>query len=122
MTDMIVYYLVLALFAAFALLLRSYLRLRSGLSEALSRKQSLSVRYGKMTEQFFPFLADYPYDPQRFRFLGSPIDGVQFNDDSVVFIEFKAAGSALSHGQKKIRDLIDEKKVKFEEIRIPSKG
>lgn len=71
-----------------------------------------------MTEQFMPFLKDFPYDPQNFRFLGSPIDGVQFNDDEVVFIEFKTAGSQLSQKQKTIRQLIDRKEVSWEEHRI----
>lgn len=108
----------LVFFIAFALLLRSHLKLRVKLVETLSRKQSLSTKYGKMTEQFMPFLKTYPYDENNFRFLGTPIDGVQFNDDGIVFVEFKAAGSRMSPNQKKIKDLVEEKKVKFEEIRI----
>ena len=71
-----------------------------------------------MTEQFLPFLDDYPYDPQDFRFLGTPIDGVQFEDDKVVLTEFKTAGSQLSVRQKSIRRLVEEGKVEFEEHRI----
>ncbi|AKM82794.1 MAG: Holliday junction resolvase-like protein [Berkelbacteria bacterium GW2011_GWE1_39_12] len=82
------------------------------------RKQSLSSRYGKMTEQFMPFLKDYPYDPCNFRFLGSPIDGVQFEEDKVIFIEFKTANSKMSDKQRNIADLIYRKKIDFEEHRI----
>jgi len=81
-------------------------------------KQSLSSKYGKMTEQFLPFLAEYPYDPQSFRFLGTPIDGVQFTNDKIVFVEFKTADSQLSGPQQKIKDLVRSKKVDFEEIRL----
>lgn len=81
-------------------------------------KASLSTKYGKMTEQFMPFLKNYPYDSQSFRFIGTPIDGIQFNEDEVVFIEFKSATSQLSLKQKQIKDTINSKKVSFEEIRI----
>lgn len=81
-------------------------------------KASLSTKYGKMTEQFMPFLKNYPYDSQSFRFIGTPIDGIQFNKDEVVFIEFKSATSQLSLKQKQIKATINGKKVSFEEIRI----
>jgi len=81
-------------------------------------KSSLASKYGKMTEQFMPFLEHYPYDAQNFRFLGTPIDGVQFNDDEIVFIEFKTAQSQLSTKQRTARDIISHKRVRFEEIRI----
>lgn len=82
------------------------------------KKSSLASKYGKMTEQFMPFLKDYPYEAQNFRFLGTPIDGVQFNDDKIVFIEFKSASSQMSQKQRQIADLVWQKKVEFEEHRI----
>ncbi len=81
-------------------------------------KRSLSSKYGKMTEQFLPFLKDYPYNEQNFRFIGSPIDGVQFEDDKIVLVEFKVGGSNLTGKQKRIKELVEKKKVKFEEIRL----
>lgn len=81
-------------------------------------KSSLSSRYGKMTEQFMPFLKDYPYDPSNFRFLGSPIDGIQFEEDKIVLIEFKAAGAQLSPKQKQIAELAANRRITFEEHRI----
>jgi predicted Holliday junction resolvase-like endonuclease len=71
-----------------------------------------------MTEQFMPFMKDYPYDAQNFRFLGTPIDGVQFNDDGIVFVEFKSGDSRLSAKQKAIKDLVLNKKVEFREVRM----
>lgn len=99
-------------------LLVLYWRTRKQLFELKWAKKSQSSRYGKMTEQFLPFLEDYPYDPQNFRFLGTPIDGVQFEKDKVVFIEFKTAGAQMSQKQREIKDLVDNKKVEFEEHRI----
>lgn len=82
------------------------------------QKKSLSSKYGKMTEQFLPFLDRYPYSPQDFRFLGSPVDGVQFAEDKIIFIEFKTAGSQLSGRQREIRALVEQGKVEFAEYRI----
>jgi predicted Holliday junction resolvase-like endonuclease len=88
------------------------------LKKILSEKQSLSVKYGKMTEQFFPFMKDYRYNPGNFRFLGTPVDGIQFEDDKIIFIEFKSGNSTLSERQKRIRELVEKKKVEFEEMNI----
>ncbi len=71
-----------------------------------------------MTEQFMPFLADYPYDPSNFRFIGTPIDGIQFNDDRIILIEFKTGNSQLTSKQQKIAELIRKGKISFEEHRL----
>ena len=81
-------------------------------------KKSLSTKYGRMTEQFIPFLKVYPYDENNFRFLGTPIDGVQFEDDKVILMEFKTGDSQLTDRQKKIKELVKKNKIEFEEIRI----
>ncbi|MBW2562229.1 MAG: hypothetical protein JRE40_15440 [Deltaproteobacteria bacterium] len=78
----------------------------------------MSVRYGRLTEQFMPFLESYPYDPHDFRFLGTPIDGVQFTEEAIVLIEFKAAGSRLSNRQRAIKEMVEDGSVRFETHRI----
>jgi len=89
------------------------------IADLRSRKQSLSTKYGKMTEMFFPLLETYPYDHNNFRFIGSPIDGIQFEDDRVILVEFKIGESQLSTKQRRIRKMVAEKRVQFEEHRIP---
>jgi len=106
----------LVLLLVFMLLI--YRRARIELEDLRFAKMSLSSKYGKMTEQFMPFMKDYPYDSQRFRFIGTPVDGVQFEDDRIVFVEFKSAGGRLSPPQKRIKELVDDKKVEFREVRI----
>ncbi len=88
------------------------------ITELDKKKRSQSIRYGKLTEQFMPFLETYPYDPHDFRFLGTPIDGVQFTEDSIVLIEFKTAGSQLSQRQRTIKKMVEEGAVRFEVHRI----
>ena len=103
-----------------SLFLKMWRSARRSLKEARSSRQSLSTKYGQMTEQFMPFLPDYPWDPQRFRFIGSPIDGVQFEEDRVILVEFKTGTSRLTEAQRRIRDQVVGGRVEFEELRIDS--
>ena len=89
-----------------------------GYKEIKHSKQSQSVKYGQMTEQFMPFLKNYPYDPQEFKGIYKPIDGIQFEEDKIIFVEFKTNKSRMSDKQKNIKQLIENGKVFFEEIRI----
>lgn len=81
-----------------------------------SRQKSLSTVYGQISEQWFPLMDRYPYDSQSFRFLGSPIDGIQFEEDKIIFCEFKANRSTLSPLQKQIKQLVEAKRVYWEEF------
>jgi len=114
----LIWWLVIA--QAFVILLLIFLvkKTLGGRSREVSLRRSESTRYGQITEQFMPFISEYPYDSKQFRFLGSPIDGVQFEEDKIVMIEFKSAGSQLSTRQRRIRNLVREGKVDFQEIRV----
>ena len=119
--DVLVVVLALALITSLAvvgLLFLLWRRASRGLRALDSSNRSLSTRYGKITEQFMPFIPDYPWDPGRFRFIGSPVDGVQFEDEQVVFVEFKVGSSSLTRGQRHIRDLIRAGRVDFKEFRL----
>lgn len=90
---------------------RSYLRLRR-------ERRGDAVKRGFTTEQWLPLAESYPWDPRNFRFLGTPIDGVQFEDDRVVLVEFKSGRSRLSEKQIRIRELVQSGKVEFREVRV----
>ena len=92
---------------------RSYLRLRR-------LRRGDAVRRGFTTEQWLPLTESYPWDPRNFRFLGAPIDGVQFEDDRVVLVEFKSGRSRLSDKQRRIRELVQNGRVEFREVRVDS--
>jgi len=91
-------------------------RLRDLLKEQDSRSRSLSTVYGQISEQWFPLMDRYPYDSRGFRFLGSPVDGIQFEEDRIVFCEFKSNRSALSPTQKRIKELVNSRQVFWEEF------
>jgi predicted Holliday junction resolvase-like endonuclease len=104
----------------------SYLRRRltvalAMLNEERTRKRSLSASYGRITEQWFPLMDGYPYDSAGFRFLGTPVDGVQFEEDRIVFIEFKSHRSELSAQQKHLKQIVQTGKVYWEEFHFEDK-
>jgi predicted Holliday junction resolvase-like endonuclease len=90
------------------------------LEEETFQRRSLSTTYGRITEQWFPLMPDYPYNPQDFRFLGTPIDGVQFEEDRIVFVEFKTNRSKLSRNQRDIRRIVESGEIYWEEFRFDS--
>jgi len=86
------------------------------LEEERSRQRSLSTVYGRISEQWFPLMDRYPYDSQSFRFIGTPIDGIQFEEDRIIFCEFKTNQSGLSPLQKQIKRLVEARRVYWEEF------
>ena len=107
---------------ALVLVVRGYhdkvTRLQDELKAAQSSRQSLATTYGRITEQWPPFMAGYPYEPRNFRFLGSPLDGVQFEDDKVVFVEFKANTGALTDRERRIKENVQAGRVEWLEFRL----
>lgn len=112
---------VLAFGCVVPLMYVSYLRQRlrtvlQMLETERSQRRSLSASYGRITEQWFPLMDRYPYDSSNFRFLGTPVDGVQFEEDKIVFVEFKSRRAELSTAQRRMKQLIQAGKVTWEEF------
>jgi predicted Holliday junction resolvase-like endonuclease len=85
--------------------------------------QSRAVLGGKFTEQMVPFFPDFKYDPTEVRFIGSPIDMIVFpglargEPEEIVILEVKTGKSAaLTPAQKKIRQLVEDGMVRWDEI------
>lgn len=82
------------------------------------------VLSGKTLEKLVPFLEKFPYDPHDIRWLGDPIDFIIFDGHSykspkeIVFCEVKSGNSSLNKIQKRIKNLIEKKKVKWFEFKI----
>ena len=58
----------------------------------------------------------YPYDPERFRILGSPVDGVQFEEDGILFVLFKEKNVPLTKEQEHLKALLENGKVRWFEF------
>lgn len=80
---------------------------------------------GKTLEKLIPFLKNFGYDPHDVRWLGDPVDLIVFDKlsekrdpEQIVFLEVKSGESRLSKVQQKIKELIERKKIRWEEFRI----
>ncbi len=118
MLEIFLFLVSVALFLALVFLIKKVFQLRQQVANLKFEKGSQAVKYGKLTEQFIPFIEDFPFDSAGFRFIGSPIDGIVFDENEIVFCEFKTASSALSQKQKKIKQMVKDKKVKWLEFRL----
>jgi predicted Holliday junction resolvase-like endonuclease len=94
--------------------------------EAIER--SRRVLGGRFTEQMTPYLPDFKYDPTEARFIGTPLDFIVFpglsagEPEEIVFIEVKTGKSdRLPPRERKVRELVEAGKVRWELIYRPSK-
>lgn len=89
-----------------------------------SVEKSRQVLTGNFSEQLAPYMADFPYSPTECRFLGKPIDLIVFKGldnketEEVIFLEIKSGESKLSTTERKLKDTIKNKKVRWEEYRV----
>jgi predicted Holliday junction resolvase-like endonuclease len=82
-----------------------------------SSQQSSDTTYDKTMEQFDPtMLANYPFAYENFRFIGDPVDGIQFDDDRILFVEFKTDQSNPT--KNKIKELVDAGKIEWFEFKV----
>ena len=91
--------------------------------EAITK--SRAVLSGHFSEQLAPFLPDFSYAPTECKFLGKPIDLLVFqgmdekNITEVIFVEVKSGSSKLSPIERNLKAAIEEKRVSWQEYRIP---
>jgi predicted Holliday junction resolvase-like endonuclease len=58
----------------------------------------------------------YPYTPENFRFIGSPVDGIQFEADRILFVLFKKENLSLTVEQERIKKILEDGKVSWFEF------
>jgi predicted Holliday junction resolvase-like endonuclease len=90
--------------------------LHTKIATLTSEQQSLATTYGKIPKHISPFMDNYPYSLQNFRFIENPVDGIQFNDDGILFVAFKTDTSQLTPTQNRIKTLIQNKKISWYEF------
>ena len=87
--------------------------------------KSRAVLGGQFSEQLAPFLPNFKYLPTEARFMGKPIDFLVFKGmdekkiDEVVFVEVKSGKAKTSPVEKSLKETIENKRVRWEEYRIP---
>jgi len=99
-------------------LLYILMRFWKEIAKLKSEKKSISVIHGQNIEELIPFSKNFLYDYRNFKFIGAPVDGIVFNDDKIVFVEIKTGSSRLNNKQEKIKNLVENKEVYWEEIKV----
>src|SRR3989338_5484270 len=90
-------------------------------------EKSRAVLSGQFSEQLAPYLPDFSYKPTECKFLGKPVDFIVFkglddkNVEEIVFVEVKSGGSRMSTTERRVRDAVVGKKVRWEEYRVPER-
>lgn len=86
-------------------------------------QRSRAVLSGQFSEQVAPYFPKFPGKISEARFIGKPIDFLVFkgmdeqNITEVVFVEVKTKKSSLSTSERRLRDTIKAKNVKWVEYR-----
>ncbi len=82
--------------------------------------RSMYVKHGKSWEHFVPFMQEFEKVANRenFVFIGMPVDGIAFDENAIKFIEIKTGKSQLSAKQKHIKQLVENKRVEWHELRF----
>ena len=108
---------------------KRFMEMESQLRDDVLRRSRASLK-GRIAEQMIPFLAEFKYNPADARFIGSPIDYVIFDGytqikDSkidrpitVVLMDIKTGDAALTPEQRKIRQALEQKRIKWETIKL----
>ena len=79
----------------------------------------LHKKIDKLTnKQFDQSMEQYPYNSDNFRYIGDPVDGIPFEDDQILFVEFKTDKSKPNLVQQKVKKLIENGKIKWFEYQV----
>jgi len=87
-------------------------------------ERSSKILSAKALEKLVPLLKNFGHSPHDVRWLGDPIDLIIFDGASendprkITFVEIKHGKSDLTEKQRKIKRIIEEGKVFWEEVRI----
>lgn len=87
-------------------------------------QKSRAVLGGQFAENLAPYLPNFPFNPSECKFVGKPIDFIVFKGldnkqtEEIIFVEVKSGKSKLSGTEKHIKEVIQNKKVKWMEYRV----
>jgi len=91
-------------------------------------ERSRATLKGKIGEQMAPLLPQFKYEPADARFIGSPVDYVIFEGHSrgepegVVFLEVKTGRSTLTPTERKIKEVVEGGRVRWETLELDQPG
>lgn len=60
----------------------------------------------------------YTHNPDYFRLIGSPITGIQFEKDRVIFVHVRPQGTQLTESDRRLRALVQAGMISWEEYEV----
>ena len=72
-----------------------------------------------------PRIPNFPFSPTEAKFIGAPIDFLVFKGmdeqriEEVIFVEVKSGAARLNHNEHSLKDAIINKRVRWQEYRVP---
>ena len=60
----------------------------------------------------------YPYSKEGFRFIGDPVDGIQFENNEIIFVDILSDDKKVNERRKYVKQLVESRKVKYMEILV----
>ncbi|MCW1291874.1 MAG: Holliday junction resolvase-like protein [Candidatus Rehaiarchaeum fermentans] len=93
------------------------------IAEEIIKKQSPIIK-GKVSEELFPLLYKEIGNLSDLRFLGNPIDYIQFSglsegkEVNINFIEIKSGSSSLNQNERLVKEAVEKKRIEWKEIHI----
>ena len=84
-----------------------------------SQTGAISSGVGKILEKILPAHKNFDLESADWRFLGDPIDNIQFHGlvdnkiKNITFMDIKTENGKLQKNQKQIRDVVNDHKVKW---------
>ena len=96
-------------------------RLKDARSDAVKRSKSSIL--GETYEKIVPCLPNFPFSPKDMVFIGKGFDYLVMDGlsdgklDEIVFLEVKTGSSTLNGNEKKIKEAVNAKRVRFVEWR-----
>lgn len=84
---------------------------------------------GRVLERFSPLMKQFPFDPHDAVWIGNPVDFIVFDGLSedreeggslrrIALLEVKSGSGELSKAQRRVREVVRQGKVSWEEVRI----
>lgn len=75
-------------------------------------------KFGRIFQMYAPFTNKFSKEErENFVFINSIIDGIIFGKNEITFVEIKTNGAILSENQQRVKQQIEQGKIKFLEVR-----
>jgi predicted Holliday junction resolvase-like endonuclease len=96
--------------------------------------KSSAVIRGKVTEELVSLIPGFPFEGSDCKFFGTPIDYIIFNGmsrvrdgeqesiDEILFVDIKTGKATLSPVERKIKECVNEKRVRWITIHVGENG